>query len=251
MTKLELVTSQLLSHLERLSKEAVEINWITAFAMKSGVKKIIPFLKWAAERGTPIKLLVGDYLFVTQPDALQMLLEELPTAEIRIWRSGGTSFHPKSYLFRGKETSHLIVGFSNLSSSALTVGVEWNLIAPTSVDAEVFEEATTQFLKYFYADQTIALNLETLAEYRSLHKEANIKRPISPVWSEAEEVEMTVGPTFPLQPEIAETQVAYDLEITSRPAHREEILTQAEQSFKHVHPNQSSAPKRSACDGLS
>ncbi|MGH2316350.1 DEAD/DEAH box helicase family protein [Planococcus sp. SE5232] len=288
MTKLELVTSQLVSHLERLSKEAVEIQWITAFAMKSGVKKIIPFLKKAAERGVPIKLLVGDYLFVTQPDALQMLLEELPSAEIRIWRSGSTSFHPKSYLFRGTDASHLIVGSSNLSSSALTTGVEWNLIAPTSVDAEVFEEAVTQFLKNFYAEQTVSLNAETLAEYRSLHKAANLKRPISPVWSEAEEVELTVGPAFPQQPEVAETQVSYSASISPRPAqrealdaldtvlaeeysramvvlatglgktylaaffaekfkrvlfvaHREEILTQAKQSFQHVHPDRSSA----------
>lgn len=288
MTKLELVTSQLVSHLERLSKQAVEIQWITAFVMKSGVKKIIPFLQQAAERGVPIKLLVGDYLFVTQPEALQLLLEELPSAEIRIWKSGGTSFHPKSYLFRGTEASHLIVGSSNLSASALTNGVEWNLIAPTSVDAEIFEKAVTQFLKYFYAEQTVSLNAETLAEYRSLHKDANIKRPISPVWSEAEEVEMTVGPTLPHQPEVAETQAIYNAPISPRPAqrealdaldnvlaedysramvvlatglgktylaaffadkfkrvlfvaHREEILTQAKQSFKHVHLDRTSA----------
>ncbi|EGA91412.1 DNA/RNA helicase [Planococcus donghaensis MPA1U2] len=288
MTKLELVTSQLVSHLERLSKEAVEIQWITAFAMKSGVKKIIPFLKEATDRGVPIKLLVGDYLFVTQPDALQLLLEELPSAEIRVWQSGGTSFHPKSYLFRGTEASQLIVGSSNLSASALTNGVEWNLIAPTAVDAEVFEEATTQFLKYFYADQTVALNTETLAEYRLLHTEANIQKPISPVWSEAEEVEITLGPAQPQQPEVAETQENYNTPISPRPAqeealealdnvlaeeysramvvlatglgktylaaffaakfkrvlfvaHREEILTQAEQSFKHVHPNRTSS----------
>ncbi|WP_203340227.1 DEAD/DEAH box helicase family protein [Planococcus beijingensis] len=288
MTKLELVTSQLVSHLERLSKEAVEIQWITAFAMKSGVEKILPFLRKAADRGVPIKLLVGDYLFVTQPDALQLLLEKLPSAEIRIWKSGGVSFHPKSYLFRGTNTSHLIVGSSNLSSSALTKGVEWSLIAPTSVDAEVFEEAVTQFLKYFYADQTVSINAETLAEYRSLHKAANLKRPISPIWSEAEEVEMTVGPTLPQQPEVAETQAPYRAPISPRPAqrealdaldnvlaedysramvvlatglgktylaaffaekfkrvlfvaHREEILTQAKQSFQHVHPDRSSA----------
>ncbi|EIM05370.1 type III restriction protein res subunit [Planococcus antarcticus DSM 14505] len=288
MTKLELVTSQLVSHLERLSKQAVEIQWITAFAMKSGVKKIIPFLQQAAERGVPIKLLVGDYLFVTQPDALQLLLEELPSAEIRIWKSGGTSFHPKSYLFRGTEASHLVVGSSNLSASALTNGVEWNLVAPTSVDAQIFEEATTQFLKYFYADQTVSLNKETLAEYQTLHREANIQRPISPVWSEAEEVEMTVGPTLPQQSEVAETQVAYNAPISPRPAqqealealdnvlaedysramvvlatglgktylaaffaekfkrvlfvaHREEILTQAAQSFRQVHPDRTSS----------
>lgn len=282
MTKLELVTNQLVSHLERLSRKAVEIHWITAFAMKSGVRMILPFLQQASKRGVPIKLLIGDYLFVTQPEALRMLLEELPSAEVRIWKSGGVSFHPKSYLFRGGDDSHLIVGSSNLSASALTKGVEWSLIALTSVDAEIFEEAVMRFNEHFYAEQTIPLNQETLAEYEALHKAANIKRPISPVWSQAEEVEMTVGGS---QPELViETKTPYETVIKPRPAqeqalealenamaedykramvvlatglgktylsaffaekfkrvlfvaHREEILHQAEQSFKHVHPD--------------
>lgn len=286
MTKLELVTGQLANHLERLAKEAVEIHWITAFAMKSGVRMILPILQQAAEKGTSIKLLVGDYLFVTQPEALRMLLEQVPAVEVRIWKSGGSSFHPKSYLFRGTENSHLIVGSSNLSASALTTGVEWSLIAPASVDAEVFEEAVMRFTEHFYGEQTVPLNQETLAEYEALHKEANIKQPISPVWSEAEEVEMTVGPTQPGM--VVDPPVSYLTDITPRPvqqealdalenvmaedysramvvlatglgktylaaffaekfkrvlfvAHREEILYQAEQSFKHVHPDRTSS----------
>ena len=66
MSKLQLVTSQLVSHLSRLAREAIEINWITAFAMKSGVRIVTPFLKEAADRGVPIKLLIGDYLFVLE-----------------------------------------------------------------------------------------------------------------------------------------------------------------------------------------
>ncbi|WP_341201251.1 DEAD/DEAH box helicase family protein [Planomicrobium okeanokoites] len=221
MTKLELVTYELLGHLKKLSKDAKEIHWITAFAMKSGINLILPFLQEAAERKVPIKLLVGDYLFVTQPGALEMLLEHLPEAEVRLWKSGGVSFHPKSYLFRGTENSHLIVGSSNLSASALTRGVEWNLIAPTSVDNEVFEEAVKQFHTYFYGEQTIPLNRETLAEYTELHKNANIKRPISPVWSEAEEVEMTVGPAQPQ--EISEPSEIYTKEISPRPAQQEAL----------------------------
>ncbi|WP_372869440.1 DEAD/DEAH box helicase family protein, partial [Planomicrobium okeanokoites] len=213
--------SELLGHLEKLSKEAKEIHWITAFAMKSGINLILPFLQEAAERKVPIKLLVGDYLFVTQPGALEILLEQLPEAEVRLWKSGGVSFHPKSYLFRGTENSHLIVGSSNLSASALTRGVEWNLIAPTSVDNEVFEEAVKQFHTYFYGEQTIPLNRETLAEYTELHKNANIKRPISPVWSEAEEVEMTVGQAQPQ--EISEPPAIYTKEISPRPAQQEAL----------------------------
>ena len=221
MTKLELVTSELVGHLEKLSKEAIEIHWITAFAMKSGINLILPFLQEATARKVPIKLLVGDYLFVTQPGALEMLLEQLPEAEVRLWRSGGVSFHPKSYLFRGTENSHLIVGSSNLSASALTRGVEWNLIAPTSVDNEVFEDAVKKFHQYFYAEQTIPLNRETLEEYTHLHKKANIQRSISPVWSEAEEVEMTVGPSQPQQ--IEEPSAPYTTEISPRPAQQEAL----------------------------
>lgn len=221
MTRLQLVTSELLGHLENLSKEAVEIHWITAFAMKSGIKLILPVLQEAANRKVPIKLLVGDYLFVTQPGALELLLEQLPDAEVRLWKSGGVSFHPKSYLFRGTENSHLIVGSSNLSASALTRGVEWNLIAPTSVDNEVFEEAVEKFHTYFYAEQTIPLNRETIKEYTDLHKNANIKRPISPMWSEAEEVEMTVGPAQPQ--EIEESPVSYTTDISPRPAQKEAL----------------------------
>lgn len=221
MSKLQLVTSQLVSHLNQLSKEAVDINWITAFAMKSGVRIVTPFLKEAADRGVPIKLLIGDYLFVTQPEALEMLLNELPSAEIRLWKSGGASFHPKSYLFRGEEISHLIVGSSNLSRSALTEGVEWNLIAPTSVDEMVFDEATEQFLTHFYANETIPLNKETLLEYKMLHEKANLKRPISPVWSEAEETGLMLG--GPQPQEMIETGASYITELTPRPAQQEAL----------------------------
>ncbi|MBT2582818.1 DEAD/DEAH box helicase family protein [Planococcus sp. ISL-109] len=221
MSKLQLVTSQLVTHLQRLSKEAMEIHWITAFAMQSGVRIVAPFLKETADRGVPVKLLIGDYLFVTQPEALELLLEELPSAEIRLWKSGGASFHPKSYLFRGEETSHLIVGSSNLSKSALTTGVEWSLIAPTSVDEAIFDEAVEQFHTHFYAGQTMPLNAETLREYRELHEKANLRRPISPVWSEAEETGLMLGISD--SQEVAETANPYITDLSPRPAQQQAL----------------------------
>lgn len=114
----------------------------------------------------------------------------------------------------------------------------------------------------------------------------NLRRPISPVWSEAEEVEMTVGP--PQAGMVIDPPATYITDITPRPtqrealaalenvmaedysramvvlatglgktylaaffaekfkrvlfvAHREEILYQAERSFKHVHPDRTSS----------
>jgi len=198
MTKLQLITSELIRHLEELSVEVEEIHWMTAFMMKSGVQKVLPFLKAALKRGASIKLLTGDYLYITQPGALELFLNELPEAEIRLWKSGGASFHPKAYLYRGKEDHHhLIVGSSNLFKSALTSGVEWNLLAPSQADDQAFEEAEDQFLRLFYHESTIPMNRETLAEYKENYEEANRKRPLSAAWSAEEETEMMLGPVEP------------------------------------------------------
>ena len=144
MSRLRLITSNLIEDLKSLTLDATSIYWITAFAMKSGVRHVLPSLKEAGLRGAELKLLVGDYLYITQPEALKLLLEELPHAEIRIYRSNGISFHPKAYMFRSNEDSHLIVGSSNLSSSALHNGIEWNLYAPAVVSGTVCEEATNE-----------------------------------------------------------------------------------------------------------
>nr|WP_233191325.1 hypothetical protein [Sporosarcina sp. P20a] len=83
MTKLRLLTKNLLDDLKRLTTEGDTIYWMTAFMMKSGVNEVLPALRDASLRGADIKILTGDYLSITQPDALQLLLEGLPIADCR------------------------------------------------------------------------------------------------------------------------------------------------------------------------
>lgn len=188
--------------------------------MKSGVNLVLPPLKEALNRNTELKILVGDYLYITQPQALELLLQELPGAEIRLHKSNGISFHPKAYLFRSEITNHLIVGSSNLSASALQSGVEWNLYAPAEVSGTVFEEATDEFMKLFYSDSTIALNKETLQTYATAYEQANLTVPLSQKWSESEEQEVMFGPTS-TDSTVHEQEVSYITETTKlipRPA---------------------------------
>ncbi|WP_301107165.1 hypothetical protein [Sporosarcina sp.] len=70
MTKLRLLTRNLLEDLKKLTAEADTIYWMTDFLMKSGVKEVLPVLREAALRGAEIKILTGDYLSITQPGAL-------------------------------------------------------------------------------------------------------------------------------------------------------------------------------------
>lgn len=256
--------------------------------MKSGVRLILPHLKEAAANGAEIKILIGDYLHITQPEALEALFTELPNAQIRLFTSSGLSFHPKAYLFQTAETRHVIVGSSNLSASAMQQGIEWSILyEPSSVNEQLFETAIDEFMKQFLSPNTLAINALTLTDYKEAYMKSSQEIAISEVWAKNEEVEMMFGNSYD-QEIILETEANYSIEQTAvkpRPvqqlalnalyqtrdedyekalvvlatglgktylaaffaqdykkilfiAHREEILLQAEASFKHVYPEQ-------------
>lgn len=189
MSNIELITQGLGSHLLKQMDGATSICAMTSFVMKSGVDFLKVALKTAAERGADIKICTGDYLFVTQPEALKELLAIDDRIEIRLWQSSGISFHPKAYLFQSMDQDCLFIGSSNLSRSALSNGVEWNL--SVSNEKEVFNDALEQFLKTFYSNQTITLNYETLKEYRERYEKFRAKNPdLSKTWTRTEELDL-------------------------------------------------------------
>ena len=60
---------------------------MTSFIMKSGVEVIFDELQEALNMGADIKILTGDYLYVTQPQALEKLDLKGNSIEIRLWKS--------------------------------------------------------------------------------------------------------------------------------------------------------------------
>lgn len=276
MTKLSLITTQLQSHLIEAMKEADTIYFVVAFIQKSGAQMITSHLKRASERGAEIKILVGDYLYITNPEALHQLLSELPEAEIRLFESKGRSFHPKAYLFRYETACQTFIGSSNLSKSALTTGIEWNVHTELRVDAPFFEHAVDQFLHLFFHEQTVPLNTLTLEQYKRKYVVANAIYNLSSA-VEADDFS-------PDMPTIISEEMITDYHLSPRPAqqlaldalqtmreeqydkalvimatglgktylaaffarsfkrvlfiaHREQLLHQAKQSFTNVFPN--------------
>ena len=192
MTKIELITDRLINHLRQEINRAHSIYILTSFAMKSGVDILSDLLKQAAERGADIKICTGDYLFITQPEALSALMEIHNGVEVRLWQSNGTSFHPKAYIFQYDKSGTLIVGSSNLSRSALTSGVEWNLSMDKDIGPEAYDLAVKLFLEdIFHSDQTLPVNEETIKNYRNHYIEYHQKHNnLVKIWTELEEVEL-------------------------------------------------------------
>ncbi|MFB5195972.1 DEAD/DEAH box helicase family protein [Neobacillus sp. KR4-4] len=189
MSKIQLFTKELGVQLINNIEDAITICVLSSFVMKSGVYFLKNALKKAAQNGADIKIFTGDYLYITQPEALEELLSIDERIKVRIWKSNGGSFHPKAYLFQTNEHDVLYIGSSNLSRSALYQGIEWNVGVSDAKD--IFDEAQAEFLKLYYAEQTVPLNKETLVEYRSRYDEYHRKNPnLAKKWSELEELEL-------------------------------------------------------------
>ncbi|SHG56168.1 DEAD/DEAH box helicase family protein [Ornithinibacillus halophilus] len=194
MEDITLYTNNLHKQIKEDIRQSSTIYILSSFIMKSGVDVIFDSLQDALKQGADIKILTGDYLYVTQPNALVRLLElEGDNIEIRLWRSNGIAFHPKTYIFKHREEGAIIVGSSNLSRSAFTSGVEWNLRMQRRASQHTFDEAIDLFIESFYDDQTIAINAETLKRYQNDYNQFRAKNTdLMATWTKREEIELTL-----------------------------------------------------------
>ena len=112
---------------------AIRSYYAVFFVKTTGLALLFSALDEAlSERHCQLRIITSDYLDVTDPEALRllMLLQERG-ADVRVYQSGGQSFHMKAYIFvRSAEDAPLegcaFVGSSNISRSALKEGLEWS-----------------------------------------------------------------------------------------------------------------------------
>ena len=123
------------AHLRPLIDQARAVDLSVSFLMASGVRLVLPHLRELLERGGQLRLLTGDYLDVTEPAALRLIADLEGERWLHVFRAAQIPFHPKAWMFTFEgDGGALIVGSSNLSRSALTSGIEWNLRHVDPVD---------------------------------------------------------------------------------------------------------------------
>jgi len=90
-------------------RKASEIDFAVAFITAPGLRLLLPDLHEALEsnahtesnnQAAKLRVLTSDYLDVTDPDALRLLLLlQEKGADVRIYETANHSFHMKAYLF--------------------------------------------------------------------------------------------------------------------------------------------------------
>ncbi len=280
LSRAELIRGDLEAHIARALAQSGTFYAVVAFLRRSGVGLLKEPLTRFLEAGGEAKILTGDYLYITEPEALETLMDLGSNLEVRLWRSDGSSFHPKAYLFETEAETAAIIGSSNLSRSGLTSGVEWNL----KVQDVPFDgvDPAHAFLELFYAEATEPVNAVTIGHYRR-EREANVRgregwelsedREGEPAVSSEPITETLEEPLRLFAPRPAQAEALEALEATRVEgfakglvvlptglgktylaaffaqsfrrvlfvAHRDEILRQAERTFKAVMPERSIA----------
>ena len=162
---------------------ASEIDLLASFVQPSGLDVIRAGLFSAITAGACVRLLVGDYLGITSPEALRQLLGwmalagrafEARLAELENLRGSPDSFHPKAWRIADSSGGIVVVGSSNLSRSALVSGVEWNLFGETSGSGDLDRELVAAFDDLW--QQATPLSADVVERYAARAAAAELRR---------------------------------------------------------------------------
>lgn len=247
---------------------ATEISITTAFIQMTGLELIKDALVDALNRQASVRILTGDYLGITDPNALRyfMLLQE-QGAQVKVFTSEGkTSFHMKAYIFTRsangeKDEGCAFIGSSNISKAALLSGLEWNFRIERKEDEARFQVILNEYNTLFNDARCKPLTHQWIDDYIKRIPIQSVKAEIQPG---QDEVESPPAPT-PIQAEalaaldrtrkegyrrglvvmatgLGKTWLAaFDSQQANAKrvlfvAHREEILNQAEETFVRIWP---------------
>ena len=137
--------------IKRDIESADRISLIVSFLKLSGVNLIYDQLKKFCEHPEHhLRIITTTYCGVTEAKAVERLAT-LPNTEIRIsYNTQIERLHAKSYIFeRNSGFSTAYIGSSNLSKSAQTDGLEWNIRVTNVENPHIIKTALATFNLYW------------------------------------------------------------------------------------------------------
>ncbi|GAB3537044.1 DUF3427 domain-containing protein [Pontibacter brevis] len=139
------------TEIERDILSADKIYWLVSFIRWSGLRILERALKeFTSREGAELRIITTSYMGATEARALDFL-SKLPNTHIKIsYQTKIERLHAKAYIFeRNTAFNTAFIGSSNLSKSALTKGLEWNLRVTSQENPHIIEKAKATFDYYW------------------------------------------------------------------------------------------------------
>lgn len=150
------------------------VDILASFVQSSGLDLIESQLFATAQEPSRLRILVSDYLHISDPNALRRLLHweeaiqsdpemqgklEVRLVELDRLSPRPASFHPKAWRIVDELGSFVAVGSSNLSRPALETGVEWNLLVSSVEQSGLPQDFAREFDLLWESSSQMTLDL--------------------------------------------------------------------------------------------
>lgn len=135
-------------HEEMRSADGVDI--LVSFIKWSGLRLLMPAFEDLRDRRVPVRVITTSYMGVSDAPAVEWLAD-LPNVEVRVsYDTKRTRLHAKAYHFQRKTGfSTAYIGSANMSHAAITSGLEWNLKVTAQDMAHILEKFSVEFQTYW------------------------------------------------------------------------------------------------------
>lgn len=117
-----------------------------AFINFSGIQLLLDCFKKLEEKNIKGKILTSTYLNFTQIKALEKI-KKFKNIELKIYdcEVSNIGFHSKSYIFEFKDDYKILIGSSNITSSAFKSNIEWNVKTIAKKDDIFLKDVLNEF----------------------------------------------------------------------------------------------------------
>ncbi|MBB5335382.1 DUF3427 domain-containing protein [Pectinatus brassicae] len=151
--------------LEKSLYSCTKFYFIVAFITRSGVLLLKDCLKALEQKHISGCILTTDYLCFSEPEALEEL-QQFSNIKIRIYNK--ENFHIKGYIFEYDNSFTYLIGSSNLTQNALKANKEWNVKLNCQTTSSFHQKTYKEFEKLWQNSQI--LTIDWLEEYKKHYK---------------------------------------------------------------------------------